>query len=159
MIKINCNECRICRVRRLDAPLPRERHKILEMSIATVRRGSPCGCPLSVQPIQRFKQADKTRFLNFCKVKVSDSSNIYNQASNSRAAVFDKPFEAGEGTACAARRTSPYCLSEASLRANVPSCRLRAASYVLRRGVAGVQGRSPQKGRHTAVLRSKTACT
>ena len=30
-------------------------------------------------------------------------------------------------------------MSKASLRANVPSCRLRAASYVLRRGVAGVQ--------------------
>ena len=76
----------------------------------------------------RFKQADKPRFLNFYKVKASDSTNIYNQASNSRAAVFDKPIEAGEGTACEARRTSPYCLSEASLRANVPSRQLGAAS-------------------------------
>ena len=32
----------------------------------------------------------------------------------------------------------------ARLRANVPSNRLRAASYVLRRGVAGVSGRSPE---------------
>ena len=78
-------------MRRLDAPLPRQRHEILEMSIATVRGDSPCGCPLSAKPIQRFKQADKPRFLNFCKVKASDSTNIYNQASNSRAAVFDKP--------------------------------------------------------------------
>ena len=31
----------------------------------------------------------------------------------------------------------------ARLRANVPSCQLRAASYVLRRGVAGVQGGFP----------------
>lgn len=114
------------------------------MSIATVRRDSPCGCPLSAKPIQRFKQADKPRFLNFCKVKASDSTNIYNQASNSRAAVFDKPTKRGEGTACAASRTSPYCLSEASLRANVPSCLLSSTSYVLRHGVRGVSGRSPE---------------
>ena len=97
-----------CRVRRLDAPLTRERHEILKMSIATVRGDSPCGCPLSAKPIQRFKQADKPRFLNFCKVKASDSTNIYNQASNSRAAVFDKPTKRGEGTACAASRTSTH---------------------------------------------------
>ena len=95
-------------MRRLDAPLPRERHEILKMSIATVRGDSPCGCPLSAKPIQRFKQADKPRFLNFCKVKASDSTNIYNQASNSRAAVFDKPTKRGEGTACAASRTSTH---------------------------------------------------
>ena len=97
-----------CRVRRLDAPLPRQRHEILKMSIATVRGDSPCGCPLSAKPIQRFKQADKPRFLNFYKVKASDSTNIYNQASNSRAAVFDKPTKRGEGTACAASRTSTH---------------------------------------------------
>ena len=131
-------------MRRLDAPLTRERHEILKMSIATVRGDSPCGCPLSAKPIQRFKQADKPRFLNFCKVKASDSTNIYNQASNSRAAVFDKPTKRGEGTACAASRTSPYCLSEASLRANVPSCLLSSTSYVLRHGVRGVSGRSSE---------------
>ncbi|MEE0050678.1 MAG: hypothetical protein UEX99_04030, partial [Acutalibacteraceae bacterium] len=32
----------------------------------------------------------------------------------------------------------------ARLRANVPSCRLRAVSYVLRHGVRGVSGRSPE---------------
>jgi hypothetical protein len=32
----------------------------------------------------------------------------------------------------------------ARLRANVPSCLLRRASYVLRRGVRGVSGRSPE---------------
>ena len=34
----------ICRVRRLDAPLPRQRHEIFDY---TDRRDSPCGCPLS----------------------------------------------------------------------------------------------------------------
>ena len=58
--------------------------------------------------------------------------------------MFDKPTKRGEGTACEARRTSPYCLSEASLRANVPSYLLIVASLVLRRGVAGVSGRSPE---------------
>ena len=82
--------------------------------------------------------------LNHSKVKVCDSANFYNQTSNSHAAVFDKPTETSEGTACEARRTSPYCLSEASLRANVPSYLLRVASLVLRRGVAGVSGRNPE---------------
>ena len=59
--------------------------------------------------------------LNHSKVKACDSANFYNQTFNSHAAVFDKPTETSEGTACEARRTSPYCLSEASLRANVPS--------------------------------------
>ena len=36
-----------------------------------------------------------------------------------------------------------FVQAPARLRANVPSCRLRAASYVLRRGVAGVQGGLP----------------
>ena len=66
--------------------------------------------------------------LNHSKVKACDSANFYNQTFNSHAAVFDKPTETSEGTACEARRTSPYCLSEASLRANVPSCLLRVAS-------------------------------
>ena len=35
-------------------------------------------------------------------------------------------------------------MSEASLRANVPSYLLIVASLVLRRGVAGVSGRSPE---------------
>ena len=74
------------------------------------------------------------------KGKVKISFNYDNQTLNSRTAVFDKLIERSEGTTCEARRTSPYCLSEASLRANVPSCRLRAASYVLRRGVVGVSG-------------------
>ena len=44
----------------------------------------------------------------------------------------------------ALRRRCPYCLSEASLRANVPSCLLSSTSYVLRRGVAGgYRGISP----------------
>ena len=48
----------------------------------------------------------------------------------------------------------------ARLRANVPSCLLRRATYVLRRGVAGVSGRSrPQGGEQVSVLHSKTACT
>ena len=64
-------------------------NKIYAILNSALRRDSPCGCPLSAKPIQRFKQADKPRFLNFCKVKASDSTNIYNQASNSRAAVFD----------------------------------------------------------------------
>ena len=34
-------------------------------------------------------------------------------------------------------------MSEASLRANVPSCPLRAANYVLRHGVAGSRGETP----------------
>ena len=49
----------------------------------------------------------------------------------------------GEGTDCKAIRTSSHCLSEASLRANVPSNRLRTASCVLRFGVRGVQGDFP----------------
>ena len=57
--------------------------------------------------------------------------------------MLDKPIETGEGTACEARRTSPYCLSEASLRANVPSNWLRAASCILRLGVAGGTGGIP----------------
>ena len=81
--------------------------------------------------------------LNYSKAKASDSTNTYNQTFNSHAAVFDKPTETSEGTACEARRTSPYCLSEASLRANVPSCPLRAANYVLRRGVRGGTGGFP----------------
>ena len=63
--------------------------------LIALRTGIPLDCPLSAKPIQRFKQADKPHFLNFCKVKASDSTNIYNQASNSRAAVFDKPTKRG----------------------------------------------------------------
>ena len=74
------------------------------------------------------------------KGKVKISFNYDNQTLNSRTAVFDKLIERSEGTTCEASRTSPYCLSEANLRANVPTCRLRAASYVLRRGVVGVSG-------------------
>ena len=77
------------------------------------------------------------------KGKVKISFNYDNQTLNSRAAVFDKLIERSEGTTCEARRTSPYCLSEASLRANVPSCPLRAANYVLRRGVRGGTGGFP----------------
>jgi len=65
--------------------------------------------------------------LSNSKVKAIGSAKFYNQTFNSRVAVFDEPTKRGEGTSCEARRTSPYCLSEASLRANVPSCRLRAA--------------------------------
>jgi hypothetical protein len=68
------------------------------------------------------------RFLNLCKVEMSNSADFDNQAFNSRAAVFEKLPETSEGTACEARRTNPYCLSEASLRANVPSRQLGAAS-------------------------------
>ena len=43
----------------------------------------------------------------------------------------------------------------ARLRANVPSCLLRRATYVLRRGVRGVSGRSrPQRGEQVSVLHS-----
>ena len=78
------------------------------------------------------------------KSKAKISFNYDNQTLNSRTAMFDKLIERSEGTACEARRTSPYCLSEASLRANVPSCLLRRASYVLRRGVArGYRGIPP----------------
>ena len=39
----------------LDAPLPRERHGIFDF---TDRRDSPCGCPLSAQPIQGYSNCN-----------------------------------------------------------------------------------------------------
>ena len=53
----------------------------------------------------------KSRFVyhsSHSKVKASDSTIFYNQAFNSRAAVFDKPTKRSEGTACEARRTSTH---------------------------------------------------
>ena len=46
--------------------------------------------------------------INYSKVKASDLSNSYNRAFSSRSAVFDKPIDRSEGTACEARRTSPH---------------------------------------------------
>ena len=43
----------------------------------------------------RLSQLDKLGFAchsSCSKVKVGDSANFYNQTSNSRAAVFDKPI-------------------------------------------------------------------
>ena len=74
------------------------------------------------------------------KGKVKISFNYDNQTLNSRIAVFDKLIERSEGTTCEARRTSPYCLSEASLRANVPSCPMRDKLCTAARRCQGYRG-------------------
>ncbi len=93
-----------------------------------------------------------------CKVKARDPVILYSQAFHSLVAVFDSflrgagniteaPPVADEARRCWRKTRSiapaPRAIGDyapARLRANVPSCQLRAASYVLRRGVAGVQG-------------------
>ena len=64
-----------------------------------------------LKPRDVLEWIDKLGFVYYfshSKVKVSDSINFYNQAPNSRAAVFDKPVVTSEGTACEARRTSTH---------------------------------------------------
>ena len=62
----------------------------------TVRRDSPCGCPLSAQPINNkelmLNVKSKPRFSNLCKVEASNPVDFYNQTFNSRAAVFESYF-------------------------------------------------------------------
>ena len=48
----------------------------------------------------------------------------------------------GEGTACEARRTSPYCLSGSEFTGE---CAELAANFILRRGVVGPRGAAHKK--------------
>ena len=48
----------------------------------------------------------------------------------------------GEGTACEARRTSPYCLSGSEFTGE---CVELAANFILRRGVVGSRGAAHKK--------------
>ena len=75
---------------------------------------------------------------------MSDLANIYNQVSNSRAAVVGAYGDRrGDGLRSKTHERA-FVQAPARLRANVPSNQLRAVSLVLRRGVTGVSGRSPE---------------
>jgi len=58
--------------------------------------------------------------------------------------VFRQHRLASSATGGASATLPALVQAPARLRANVPSCLLSSTSYVLRRGVRGVSGRSPE---------------
>ena len=95
-------------------------------------------------PKALLTEKSKPGSMNFCKVKASYSSDFYIRLPIAAPQCLKTLLE-GRGNDLRSK-THEHALVQAParLRANVPSCRLRAASYVLRRGVRGVSGRSPE---------------
>ena len=67
--------------------------------------------------------------MNFCEVK----------ASNQPTSIIKFSIAVQQCLKAILEKQAALVQAPARLRANVPSCRLRAVSYVLRRGVAGVE--------------------
>jgi len=98
--------------------------------------------------VHRFQGAYNIRLRSntaqFYKSKANDFINPEEQASSSLAAVKRAIRELrGDGLLCKPHEPA-LVQAPARLRANVPSCLLSSTSYVLRRGVRGVSGRSPE---------------